>query len=551
MKKYLLLKSLSVSYGLLVFLLVNIFWTATCLEAIAEPEMPSLRYINEDETDGQVLEFPLPIENEVSAAEVSPANRNASGPHRLNLQDAIRYTLQNNKDIQYYSFNPPQAIEALAIASSVYDASIFQTGFYNSTERPIENILDVGGGEGVLLEDKWNLQIGVKKPLPTGGLLSLFVDTNYLDSTSDAVIPNPQYVSRLTAQIRQSLLKEFKDQSNKATIKIANINIERSKEDFRSQVSSVLENVAKTYWQLFYDLGYEKIRREALAMAEEVYSWEKTRLEQGIANPLDVEQAEAAVGSRRIALDQAGNQIGSTLNYLHQVMGFPFADNYNDTPDIIPAEIPRTEVIQVSKEKSLESAFELRPEIIAGRKASDAAEIKKKLAKHQLLPQLDAKASYTLNSLDQSFNNSMDELFISDKDTWVIGLEFEYPLGNNRASAEYRKSVLEYKQTLREVAKISEMIQLEVDLAIKDVSFFGQKVQSTGEVQKNLLHLVEGKKTRFEISQIDNDELLYAQNLLTDSRVENLKAIVSYNLKLFELSKAQGTLLSDLGISLQ
>ena len=61
MKKYLLLKSLSVSYGLLVFFLVNIFWVATCLEAIAEPEMPSLRYINEDDTDGQVLEFPLPI----------------------------------------------------------------------------------------------------------------------------------------------------------------------------------------------------------------------------------------------------------------------------------------------------------------------------------------------------------------------------------------------------------------------------------------------------------------------------------------------------------
>jgi outer membrane protein TolC len=130
-------------------------------------------------------------------------------------------------------------------------------------------------------------------------------------------------------------------------------------------------------------------------------------------------------------------------------------------------------------------------------------------------------------------------------------LQFEYPLGNNRASAEYRKSVLEYKQTLREVAKISEMIQLEVDLAIKDVSFFGLKIQSTEEVQKTLEHLVEGKKTRFAISQIDNDELLYVQNLLTDAKIENLKAIVSYNLKLFELSKAQGTLLSDLGISLQ
>ena len=233
-------------------------------------------------------------------------------------------------------------------------------------------------------------------------------------------------------------------------------------------------------------------------------------------------------------------------------MGYPFADSYNNTPKIIPTEAPRTEIVQVSEEESVGNALELRPEIIAAQKASDAAETKKKLAKHELLPQLDAKASYTLNSLDQNFDNSMDELYISEKDSWVVGLEFEYPLGNNKASAEYRKSVLEYKQALKDVVKISEMIHLEVGLTIKDVSFYGQKVQSTSEVQKTLEHLVEGKKTRFfEISQIDNDELLFSQNLLTDAKIENLKAIVNYNLKLFELSKAQGTLLSDLGISLQ
>ena len=94
-------------------------------------------------------------------------------------------------------------------------------------------------------------------------------------------------------------------------------------------------------------------------------------------------------------------------------------------------------------------------------------------------------------------------------------------------------------------------IRLEVLLAVKDVLFFGQKVHTTSKVEKTLKGVVEGKKTRFEISQINNDELLYAQGLLTDARTEHLKAIVTYNLKLTELSKAQGTLLSDLGISLQ
>jgi outer membrane protein TolC len=539
------------NYCSFVFFLVNIFLYVTCLEAAAEFQTSILKYVRQNYNDQQVLERPLPIEGADLTAEDPPDLSKASAPLSLSLQDAVFYTIQNNKDIQFYSYNPPRAIEEFSIANSVYDPSVFQSGSYTSTERPIENIIEEGSVEGVLIEDKWNLMLGVKKPLPTGGMVSVFMDSNYLDSTSDFVTPNPQYTSRMTAQIRQSLLKGFGDRENKATIEIASINIERSMEDFRSQVSSVMENVAKTYWQLFYDLGYEEVRRESLAMAEEVYQWEKTRLEQGIANPLDVDQAEAAVGTRKISLEQAGNQVKASLRQLHQVMGFPFADTFDETPEIIPTELPETEIIQVSEEEALERAIESRPEINAAQKALEAAETKVKLARHKLLPQLDAKASYTLNSLDQNFGSSVDEVFGNDKHTWVVGMEFEYPLGNNRASAEYRKSVLEFKQSSKDVARISEMIHLEVTLAVKDVIFFGEKVQSTREVQEILEQLVEGKRTRFEISQIDNDELLYTQNLLSEAKIENLKAIVSYNIKLFELNKAQGALLSDLGISLQ
>ena len=531
--------------------MVNIFWGAVCPEATAQSEMPTLRYLNQDYADQQVLEITLPIENEVQPAPAASELKDGSLSLRLSLQDAVRYTIQNNKDIQYYSYNPPQAIEALAIANSVYDPSFFESFVYNSAERPIENILDIGSVEGVLIEDRSNLQIGVKKPLATGGMFSLFLDTNYLDSTSDAVIPNPQHVAKFTAQIRQSLLKEFGDKSNKATIEIASINIDRSKEEFRTEVTSVLQNVAKTYWQLLYDLRYEEIRRDSLAMAEEVYRWEKTRLEQGIANPVDVEQAEAAVETRRIELDQAGNQIDASLKYLHQIMGFPFADTLGNTPDIVPTESPKTKLIEISEAETLTKALESRPEMIAAQKASDAADTRQKLARHQLLPTFDAKASYTFNSLDQEFGRSLDEAFFSDKNTWVVGFEFEYPLGNNKASAEYRKSMLGYKQAQREVAKTGEMINLEVSLAVKDVLFYGQKVHNTSEVEKTLESVVAGKKTQFEIAQINNDELLYAQGLLTDARIEKLKATVTYNLKLSELSKAQGTLLADMGISLQ
>lgn len=552
MKNYFPAKLFSTKCVSLIPILAGIFWVTTCMSATVESQMPTLRYLDQkDSANQQAFEILLPIENDEPLVSLPSEKKDDSSSLTLSLQDAIRYAIRNNKDIQYYSFNPPQAIEALAAANSVYDTSIFESGSYNSIERPVESIIDQGSSQDVLLEDRRNMQIGVKKPLFTGGMFSLFVESNYLDSTSDYVVPNPQFTARLTAQVRQSLLKEFGDRSNKATIKIASINIEKTKEEFRAEVSSVLQNVAQEYWQLFYDLQYKKIQQESLAMADEVYQWEKTRREQGIANPVDVDQSEAAVETRRIALDQAGNQVKSTIRQLNQIMGFPFTYSPEKTPDIIPIDRPRTDIIQASEADTLSKALESRPEIIAARKDADVAETKQKLAKHLLLPKLDAKASYTFNSLDKEFNNSADKLFFSDKDTWVVALEFEYPLGNNKASAEYRKSVLAYKQAQREIVRTEETIRLDVASAVKDVSFYGNKVISTSEVEKKLESVVEGKKTRFEISQIDNDELLYAQNLLTDAKVEHLKALVGYNLKLVALSKARGTLLEDSGISLE
>jgi len=68
----------------------------------------------------------------------------------------------------------------------------------------------------------------------------------------------------------------------------------------------------------------------------------------------------------------------------------------------------------------------------AVKKNIEIAGIKKALAKHQKLPKLDAKASYSLNSLGDNFSDAINDTYISDDESWEIGLEFEWPWGGEK-----------------------------------------------------------------------------------------------------------------------
>ncbi len=497
---------------------------------------------------GQELALPIEADRLQVSAETAAASREVA--LQLTLQEAARQTVLHNRDIQRSSYDPARALEDLTAARSVYDSTLFQSANLSHTDRPIESILDNGDADrSELLEDRWDFQAGVKKLLPTGSTVSVFMETGHLDSSSELVIPNPQYTSRLTAQLRQALLKEIGDRSNRAKIKLADLFVDRSNEEFRQNLADILESLAKTYWQLSYDLGYEEIRRQALAMAEDVHRRESARMQQGLANPADVDRALAKVQSRRIDLNQASHQATATARQLLLLMGLPDAGPA-DSAGIRPSEEPLSSPLFLDPAETLEMALRNRPELILAHNEVEAATVRKNLARHRLLPRLDAKASYTLNSLGQSFERALDDTYVSDDASWLVGIEFEYPLGNRKAASEYRKAIYEEKQAAIEVDKVRDLIGLEINLALADLDRIAREIEISTSVQETLGQVVDRTRTRFELGQMTSEELLQFEDLLTDARTDRLKTVINYNLKLLALRKAQGTLLDEFGITL-
>ena len=252
---------------------------------------------------------------------ISPNDKNLLN---LSLTDAIRMAIDQNSDIKIASFLPSIAEEERKSTRTVYDPTLFAENNISRTDHPIQSKLEIGTvGSDNFVEDKWDFRAGIQQPLPTGGLFSLSVlDVDHLDSSSDLVIPNPQYTSRLTLELQQALLKEFGDQTNHSAMEIADLNMEISSMEFQKTLANVIREVGTYYWRLVYYDMHINISRKYLQDAEDIYQKLVYRNESGLADLLDVDRAEASVHERTAILIKANTEYELAMDQLRFLLGF-------------------------------------------------------------------------------------------------------------------------------------------------------------------------------------------------------------------------------------
>jgi outer membrane protein TolC len=179
-------------------------------------------------------------------------------------------------------------------------------------------------------------------------------------------------------------------------------------------------------------------------------------------------------------------------------------------------------------------------------KAVSVSGARKGLAQNNKLPKLDAVFRYTKNGLGVNAGRAIDTVYGSDNNNWLAGLEFEYPLGNQAAQAEYTKRTLEYKQASTEVGRLKEQIATEVSQAIREVQLATKEIPTTLQAKIAAERVVVSENARFELEHKTNEELLRAQGLLAAKEQDYIKAIVNYNISLTSLNRAKGTILKAL-----
>jgi outer membrane protein TolC len=476
----------------------------------------------------------------------APSSR-PTAPARLTLLETIGGALKNNQKIQVASFNPLRAVQDLKGAQAVYAPSVFSSGNIGQVKRPIASLLDTGSIlRDKLEEHRWFARGGTKALLPTGTTVSLYQELDRLNSNSTLVVPDPQNTSRLVMEVSQPLLKGVLDAPNRAAITIAKLGVEMSNDEFEQAAMDMVAEVARTYWQLVSERLSTIIAIKTLDMAAEVYRREKERLQRGLSTRLDADRSLAAVETRRAVLLRNQARVKIISDQLKLLLNYPEA-----LPEIIPLDTPLTKPTTVEINESLAEAYKHRPELARAQKSVSVSGARKDLAQNNKLPKLDAVFRFTKNGLGIGPGRSVDTVYGEDNNNWLAGLEFEYPLGNQAARAEYTKRSLEYKQASTEVGRLKEQIASEVSQAMREVMLATKEIPTTLQAKTASERVVVSENARFELGQKSNEELLRAQDLLAGTELDYVRAITNYNISLVSLNRAKGTILKALGIEIK
>lgn len=520
-------------------------------------------------------------------AQSSPESMN------LSLKEAIAQAIEHNLDIAVARLDPKSSAEGINLAEAGFESSLEARGsFARSQEEPSNSF-------SAEKRDNTQLSTTYTDPLQTGGRWQVGLDYSDSSATYPAgserfgLIPNQSGAS-LTGSFTQPLLRNFGLGINRIQIEQAKNNLKISEAQLTQRVISVVEQTEAGYWTVFGARKSLDVARTSKSLAEDFLKQTKVRVEVGTLPPIEITNAEAQVASREESVIVAENSLRDSEDQLRQLMRVdPSSPDWGKA--IVPSDTPDFRAATVDYQAAIDTALKNRKELDEAQLNLRNIELDEKYRTNQLRPGLDVTASYsasgnnfefvnqnvpassqtlvidcdgnpltpeaclqtipipattTLVRQDKSRTEPFKEIPKLDNTNWSVGAVFTLPIGNRAAKANLARTRLQKEQVQLNIEKTRQTIRVEVRQAARGLESSAQRVASAKSNVVLQRKKLDAEQKRFENGLSTSFQVLQAQNDLQDSENAQTAAEVSYSKALSRLAAAQGTLLSERGVTL-
>ncbi|GIX46829.1 MAG: RND transporter [Candidatus Tectimicrobiota bacterium] len=474
----------------------------------------------------------------------------------LSLEDAIRLALQNSLDVERARFGPrieqTEVIKARAAFDPVLglDANLSQTKvlpenqvlrFDPTTGAPI--------GVEIIRPFSKNGEVTphLRHRFVTGGSYELrFVNTreNVAPASfgTSSRIVDPRYESSLELQFTHPLLRNFGIAVNTAPIRQAEKAVAIAEQQLVQTILDTVFAVQQSYWELVFRIRDLAARRESLRLAQDFLEENRARVELGTLAPIELVQAETQVKVREGDVIVAEAAVRDAEDRLKEVLNLPQATGTwelrlrpTDEPAFAPQPLP-------SVAETLAEALRQRPDFLQSQLRIDALRIARDVARNQRLPRLDLVALGRLEAFDESFPDSAANLGEAEGYQWLVGVQFEYPLGNRFARQELARRTLELQQAQVEQRRLLLAIERQIRQALRDLETASKRVEVTRAATRLAQTQLEAEQEKFRLGLSTSFNVLEFQEDLTIARSNETRALSDYNIALARLDQLTGRL---------
>lgn len=471
----------------------------------------------------------------------------------VDLQSAIRSAVEHNYALQFARLDPGVAEAGVVRAEAAFDWVFFANTSYNSLES--EQISSSAFVPARDERDVAQASLGLRRNTTLGGTLSIQQDLQYTDvltqNTSLNFTPDPAWESTLTIQANQPLLRGFGTDVAREGLLIAR-NTERDRvAQLKAQAINTVVEAETAYWELFRARQNLLIVQRLVRRGEETQRQIRTRGEFLDADPAQVADADARVQERRQTAIQSQTTVRELSDRLKIAMSdprFPVAGELL----LVPTDAPVDQAIEYGLFDAYQSALRRRPEVYQALLSLDNTSIRRRVAENGLLPRLDLQAQIAFNDLDRDMGRSFAEQFSFSRQSWLLGLNFELPIGNRDAQATLSERRLQQQQAGIAYQNTVQGIIGEVRRSLRRAKEAYERIGQSMSNRLAAAHNLRVLNIQRDTIAVNSPERLnlefQAQERLAAAEQAEVAALVDYMVAIANLHAAMGTALERNGV---
>jgi outer membrane protein TolC len=467
----------------------------------------------------------------------------------MTLERAVKSAVEHNIAVQFARLSPALSEQQVIQAEAAFDWTLYSNVTYNRQDSPQVQTVTGGQvfGQRSLEQQSVQTQAGLRRNTISGGRFTIQQDYSYQNSTSNATQTRPDPANNLgwTIQADQPLLRGFGSDVATAEIRLAR-NAERAAvASLRRDLIRVVSDTERAYWQLALAQRNLQISERLVQRGLEVRDQIRQRAELD-ARPARIAAAEARVERRRADVLRAQLQVRAASDRLKTLMNDPELPVGSEVV-VLTSDRALDQPVEFSLADALRSALLRRPEMEQSLLTIDDTSIRQVVAANARLPQLDLRLQARLAALEADPADAFSEVTRGGFVDYLAGLVFEYPLGNRRADAEFRRRRIERMQAVIAYRNTAQQVVAEVkgalDQVVLNYRLISQTAVSRLAAAEELRALGVEKALREGYTAEQLDLELNRQEALAQTEREEAQALIEYNVAIATLYGATGAAL--------
>lgn len=487
-------------------------------------------------------ELPVPTDRAIAAIEEVRRRYAAAETVELTLELCRASALEHNLDLRVALVDPAIAATRVSEEEAAFEATFRTRALWSETDSPTSSTLNDAQAEFGQVEP------AVSIPLRSGGTAAVRLPMTRQQTNNQFATLNPAYTTDLEFSITHELLRGAGRRVNTAAIRIAAIDRQASEARTKLTVIRQLSSVDRAYWQLYAGRRALDVSQQQFELARALLESAERRVRAGQIAEIEVTRAQSGLADRLDAILASHNAVRQQQRELKRIVNIPGLDI--DSPAAVVPSTPPDPVQYILDPAALAAgAIAQRMEMleIELRLLADAANIE--VAENGLLPQLTLDATYRINglggTLDDSFETTRDNRF----EDWSVGATLSVPIGNEGARSRFRRAVLTRLQRLGSLAARRQTITQEVYDAADRIESGWQRVLASRQAAILSARTLQAEQRQFDVGTSTSTQVLDAATRLAEAQLAEIRAVVDYQIAQIDLAEATGTLLGAAKVS--